>query len=901
MLGILGALFTIALSFLFETLFIAWEQKTLDARFILRGPLATHPDIIMIDADDASSKIYGRWPWKRTVYTEMVRFLQREKPKVVAYDILFAHPGNEEEDRSLIEAVGQSDNILFPVATELSYEDKTSSALVPISGLISAPVDSDFLSVTRSILPLPELKEKVAGLGHIAANRDSDGVIRRVPLLLNYQGKLLPSLSFQAVLNFLEVSPDSLKFQDDTLILPRAVFPGSAKPVDISVPIDRHGQMLINFVGTWTKTFKHASFASVLEAKPGQSQGEDLTGKLILVSNALSGLDFTIIPFEKNYPGGGIHANIINTILTRDFLREVSETGALFLTLVISLGTAALFRIRSYLGKIASVIGLLVLYGLSSVALFHLGLVIPVVVPLLSILFTAIGVSTYQAYVEKKHADHLSREKKYMEKRLAEVLEGLTLKMNEVESIQQSLDVIKSNFKEQEELSQTNARKIADFEQKLSAAIQQSEHLKTERESLERKVLDLEIHVFEDVTLEENDWERLRQECERVGIITRAQNVLEIFQMLKQYAKVPSAVLILGVSGTGKELFARAIHLLSDRKNQKFVAVNMAAIPHDLVESELFGHVKGSFTGALSNKKGKFMEADQGSIFLDEIGEMSRNIQVKLLRVLQEKEVQPVGGQPCSINVRIISATNKNLKDEVARGAFREDLFFRLNTLPLNLPPLRERGEDIEFLVQHFVDKYSREYGKPIEGVSESAMSVLKNYYWPGNVRELENVIQRGIALAKTELIQTSDLGITPGPASSIEEGTSPAQKPATDLDELMLDALRENGFEVNATARKLNMSRNTVASRFKGICFKRLVVHQLDADKVAKNMTHDTVQRKLVMQKLKEYHKNLVKNAGRFDQEEKAVADAIQKAKNVPSEYHFAIEQLVRKCFEIK
>jgi len=238
--------------------------------------------------------------------------------------------------------------------------------------------------------------------------------------------------------------------------------------------------------------------------------------------------------------------------------------------------------------------------------------------------------------------------------------------------------------------------------------------------------------------------------------------MLRIYSLIEQIASTKTNVLISGESGTGKELIARAIRDMSDRKAKPFVVVNCGGIPENLIESEFFGHIKGSFTGAFSDQKGLFEAAHKGTIFLDEIGELSEMLQVKLLRVLQETVVKPVGGnQEIPVDVRIISATNKNLEKEVVEGNFREDLFFRLNVIPIKVPPLRDRKGDIEILAQHFAKKYSKIMGKDIEKISSYAILFLNKYTFPGNVRELENLIERSVALSSTNIILPESLTIS--------------------------------------------------------------------------------------------------------------------------------------------
>lgn len=246
------------------------------------------------------------------------------------------------------------------------------------------------------------------------------------------------------------------------------------------------------------------------------------------------------------------------------------------------------------------------------------------------------------------------------------------------------------------------------------------------------------------------------------GIIGKSPEMLKIYNLISRIAPTPASILIYGESGTGKELVAQAIHNLSRVQDKPFVPITCSAIPETLLESELFGHVKGAFTGAISNKIGLFELAEGGSVFLDEIGELTPLIQTKLLRVLQEREIKRVGGtDTIKVNVRIIAATNKNLEEEIIAGRFREDLFYRLAVVPIRVPPLRERKGDVPLLVNHFLKKFSDKMGKVVQEISSYAMKVLMEYDYPGNVRELENIIERGVALESSNIILPESLTLS--------------------------------------------------------------------------------------------------------------------------------------------
>ena len=257
----------------------------------------------------------------------------------------------------------------------------------------------------------------------------------------------------------------------------------------------------------------------------------------------------------------------------------------------------------------------------------------------------------------------------------------------------------------------------------------------------------------------------LRRELEQKytfnNIIGKSPRMQAIFSLIERVARTSSTVLIHGESGTGKELIARAIHFASPRASRRFLSINCGALPENLLESELFGHERGAFTGAVREKKGLFQEADRGTLFLDEIGEMTPSMQVKLLRALQEKTVRKVGGNAEEpVDVRIIAATNQELEERIAQGEFREDLFYRINVIPIHLPPLRQRREDIPLLVDFFLGKYSRQMEISARQISVDAMKMLEGYDWPGNVRELENLVERALALSHSETVTTRDLPI---------------------------------------------------------------------------------------------------------------------------------------------
>jgi len=309
-------------------------------------------------------------------------------------------------------------------------------------------------------------------------------------------------------------------------------------------------------------------------------------------------------------------------------------------------------------------------------------------------------------------------------------------------------------------------------------------------------------------------------DIDRYGIIGSSDRITEIFETIKRVAPTTTTILITGETGTGKELIARAIHRNSPRKNNPFIKINCAAIPESLMESELFGYEKGAFTGAATKKQGRFELAHKGTLFLDEVGELPKDMQVKLLQVIQEQEFERVGGlQTIKVDVRLITATNRNLFEDVKDGRFREDLYYRLNVIPAHLPPLRERKEDIPVLIDFFIEKFNKKLDRSVKYIDEKVTNLLIQYAWPGNIRELENLVERMILMARGDTIVFADL---PSELKTTIESdsTNPSgirQKPFKDImknhmedieKQMIISVLEECGNNVTRAAKQLGLSR---------------------------------------------------------------------------------------------
>ncbi len=343
------------------------------------------------------------------------------------------------------------------------------------------------------------------------------------------------------------------------------------------------------------------------------------------------------------------------------------------------------------------------------------------------------------------------------------------------------------------------------------------------------------LYYFDLLIHHEKRGSKIRKSDGFQGIIGKSSVMRQLFDMIGKIAADPEGtVLIQGESGTGKELVARAIHTLSERRESNFVPVNCAAIPEELLESELFGHAKGAFTGAARTKMGRIQYADGGTLFLDEIGDMKPSLQSKLLRVLQEREFEPVGEvKPISINLRVIAATHQNLEEAVEKGRFREDLYYRLSVIPITIPPLRDRREDIALLIEKFLQVFNRSRKTPFMGFSPDAMNVLSNFPWPGNVRELENLIQRMTILNGDRIVEVTDLPEKYRSGNSSDRLPQSSHSLAEEMisisgpvdfntlvedfeNRLILQALQLTGGNKKEAARFLNLNRTTLLEKIK-------------------------------------------------------------------------------------
>jgi transcriptional regulator with PAS, ATPase and Fis domain len=599
-----------------------------------------------------------------------------------------------------------------------------------------------------------------------------------------------------------------------------------------------------------------------------------------------------------------IQLNILNTILRMEWITEASSAVRLLLAVVTgALAAYCLLVLPGWLG-VAAVVTLIVGYPIMAVlALIKTGTVLPIFLPLVALLFSSAG-GFLSAHLTARHRmRRLEGTILKVEEDLAAVRRALVCQESSVEALEEDLDTARAQAHvsagQQTELTRT----AEGLRTQLADAHAREEETRQHLQQLQRQLTGLRNVSKEASHLSEAEQQRFRQECEQMGILTCDPGVLTVFRDLKKAARAALPVLILGEPGTGKELFARAVHRLSPRDGHPFIAVNMAAISPELFESELFGHIRGSFTGAATDRRGYFELANQGTIFLDEIGDLPLIHQGKLLRVLQDKTFYRVGAtSPTTVDVRVVAATNKDLGRGVWEGWFREDLYFRLTGIVLRLPPLRERPGDVSVLAERLLHDAAARAARSDVRLSDEALLALQRYAWPGNIRQLQHCLEQAVVLAEAPVITAGDLRLE-------SEERAPDRRhadasPDTFLfdpasDEATLACLRDHEFDMQATAKAMGCDRSTVTQRLKGLGFRALVESGGDHGKAALLLAGDPALARSVELKLLDYSRHLSQAIAGLPSVEAAIGSCRKRFKNLPERHFRAVETLIQRHFE--
>ncbi|MDT3776920.1 sigma 54-interacting transcriptional regulator [Nitrospira sp. MA-1] len=662
----------------------------------------------------------------------------------------------------------------------------------------------------------------------------------------------------------------------------------------------------LRFVGRWKNppfpTHDFSDVWNIIQSKDRDQLVKLFRGKAVILFSLVSKEPTLSTPWESAVPGEFLHALLSNAVLTNGWVFTtpvwvaflVTVSVSLFFTSVLFWGIPlARFGMMSLAGIFLA--GLALLWGL------HSGWMRPILSTGLALGMAMGGTLAWR----------VSRSRSIIQERIIQGKQQLQQLEAELADRQQHVRELETHLHVAKDHAHHSATVIEGLETLQGGASRQLENAQSEIEETRRQIDRLEVEL-EDLRQqvpamqhaghripESRENLELFQECESLHILTRAPSVLRVFQDLKKASGTRSPILLLGETGTGKEVFARAAHALSPRHQGPFVSVNMAAIRSELFEGELFGHVKGAFTGAVG-REGYIETANGGTLFLDEVGELPSDLQAKLLRFLEDGSFHRVGeSRLTQVDVRIIAATNCNLQQDVEAGRYREDLYYRLRSIVLTLPPLRERGEeDCLLLAQSFLQNFSRQQDRMDLAFTQGALEAMTAYRWPGNIRELRQTVAQAVALANGSLITEADLHLS-SPVMPYVKGEGHGLVELDRLeDDMVLECLRRHRFDMQATAKALGWDRSTVTQRLKGLGFQALVDYQGNIEAAAQALAGDENLTRMVGRRLREYSKNLLPSSKHYSSVEVAIADCRKRFRNLPERHFPAVEQLVRQRF---
>jgi DNA-binding NtrC family response regulator/CHASE2 domain-containing sensor protein len=816
------------------------EWSAYDRWLRQRGTPPPSPALVLVVRDPASEARFGGGAWDRAVLARVVTNLTRAGARVVGVDLTRVPPGAAASggatgEALLGEATASAGNVVYPIALEPLRQ------------------------------PPSSLVQRAKAVGHVLAPPDADGVVRRLPLAAPADDRTVPAFAVALATAFLG-------------------------PALGRVPADDRGRVLVGFTGPGLPggvvSMPFSEVWAAIESRSDETLQRLVEDRLVLVlAEPESPPRATPVGAMSDV---AIQAHLLDSLLTKAVPRLAPATWAIGWAFLLAALAAGLALALPWWAALLGGAALVAVHGVAVVlALARAALVLPVWPPPATIVVAAAVALAVRHHVSTSRLRQLEGEN-------ARVREALVRHESAVEALEEDLDAARVAVARSTGAERELARAADALRSQLVEARAQEEQTRRHLAEVERELRGLRP-VETAAEAGDGAQEALRRECQSLGIVTADAGVLALFADLKKAAGAALPVLLLGEPGTGKELFARAAHRLGPRAARAFVAVNMAAIPPELFESELFGHVKGSFTGAVADRKGYFEQADGGTIFLDEIGELRPDHQSKLLRVLQDHTFHRVGAsRSTSADVRVIAATNRDLERAVAEGRFREDLYFRLKGLVLRLPPLRERPADVPLLAAHLFAAAAADAGRTGLRLSEEAVVALRAHDWPGNVRELDNVLRRAVALADGAVVSARDLRLPARasvPARSLGEARG-----ETAGDEAVLACLRRHRFDMQATGRALGWDRSTVTQRLKGIGFRALVEHGGDREKAALSLAGDQALARTVALKLREYHEHLLRSIEGFDSADAAVAACRRRFKNLPERHFRFLESLVRR-----
>ena len=852
-MGLLATIMAFGLWTAAVTTFTALDWAAYDFWLTDRAPIPVSSSLLIVTRDLASEEALGAGPLDRAILARLLTSAHESGALVIGLDHRLDHAspaqlGGAASDAMLLEAMSTAGPIVVvqsPEATLVSTE---------------------------------------AIGGHLAITPHADRVTRTVPVTVPGDKQSSPAFGialFEA-------------FQQQT------------SPTKLSFSQGNTTSLLINYVGDGTinsfQTIPLSSVWSAIERHERDRLTEWFKGKIVVfLPNPVTG-GSSLLPTGQTITSSVAHLHVLNMLLTDNHLYQLGVTSRSLLPLLVAWLVAwILLRFRGTIslllaGKAVASYGVIMFLALT---MAHL--VLPLAMPFTAALLVLVGTTIWSHLTAHQRLVLLEQDMLHLQQEAIAVREALVLRETRADTLQEDLDVaraaITQSTGQQEELS----RSADVLRSQLADARTQEDDARKKLEGLEQQLHNLRAATNEPTAIDDTGLARLRDECRQLGIITQDPGLLRLYRDLKKGAKSPLTVLVLGEPGTGKELFARAVHRLSPRAGKTFIAVNMAAISPELFESELFGHTRGSFTGATGDRRGYFELANHGTIFLDEIGDLRLDHQSKLLRILQEKSFYRVGATvPTTVDVRIVAATNRDLQRGVSEGWFREDLYFRLTGLVFRLPPLRERTSDVPILTETFLHDIATQMNKPIPQLSNEALRALVEHEWKGNVREFRHCLEQAIALSDGPLLSKESLRLD---KALLPTGRTKASQilPDPANDAAVLNCLRQHSFDMQTTAKTLGWDRSTVTQRLKGLCFQALVEAAGNQTDAALAIAGDPGHLRTVELKLMDYHNHLMSVIEPFATAGEALLDCKRRFKNLPDRHFASIETLVRQHFQQK
>lgn len=834
------------------------DDQLLTIRYDVRGEIPADTNIVIVYLDNEDIQLLGGWPLQRNHYALMIDRIQDWGARVIGFDILLDSPSaaSPEYDRLLVSVARRTPSlVMIAYGRQRIGEDETGT---PPSHLLYSFPDTFHDPVYEIVTPFDELTAHVGAIGHSNVEGRWGS---RIPAVLFTNEKAVPAFGLEVVNRYFGVSrDDGIAFKKNKIRLT------GDTGVQTVYPIDRDYRFRINHIGE-TKQFRSVRFPQLLKDTPEAGVYRAmLKDKIVLIGIIAEGRSsFISSPYTDNLPSVAHHATVIDNVLQKRLLRYPAATSEFIVTLLLTLTGVVVARMMPGVKGFLSVAALAVLYAAGSLYFFNqVHYVVPLLAPIIGIFTGAIVMFVMYVQSFQSKLDTLEKEKRSIQEQLLEREDRLQELHSELQLARQS----ENAAQEQQVLNQ-----VKRYEEEIRR--------------LKSQIDDTEV----DDSTEVKDVDRFEG-----FLYSRQGSMKKVIDMIAKVSSTEAPVLLLGESGTGKELAARAIHNRGGRKDKPFIAVNCGALTETLLDSELFGHEKGAFTGAVSTKQGRFELADGGTIFLDEVAETSESFQVKLLRVLQEGTFERVGGtQTKKVHVRVIAATNKEIEKALEDKSFRLDLYYRLNVFSITMPPLRKRTADIPLLVGEFLSQHSDELR-----LSRLALQALKQYDWPGNIRELQSVIQRAALLAVSEnrvVVRLQDF-----PKSITERA-----KEHIDIADQILEEIRNRRFSrsaISQTAKDLgNLNRGTVAEYLRGISLQTFADQQFDVDRTARIMAGtdegDVVEK--ARKKLHEYLKNITESIDREKTLDELENELKGKYKNLPQRYHPALKTLIEAYYREK